>query len=103
VPRVRTDPHDSPSDNRIQCKSGFEVYDRLSPSFAAYLETLTAHHEGQFFRKLASALGNKLRDEVRGHPLNQGDGLEAIHPVIRVNPVTGSCSTFQSCLPDIPS
>ncbi|KAG8708155.1 hypothetical protein FRC09_001413, partial [Ceratobasidium sp. 395] len=29
--------------------SGYEVYDRLSPSFAKYLETLTAAHEAHYF------------------------------------------------------
>lgn len=42
--------------------SGYEVYDRLSPSFAKYLETLEAVHEARFFHHIAQALGNKLRD-----------------------------------------
>ena len=42
--------------------SGYEVYDRLSPSFAKYLETLEAVHEARFFHNVAQALGNKLRD-----------------------------------------
>lgn len=50
-----------PSDNFF-FSSGYEVYDRLSPSFAKYLETLEAVHEARFFRVIASALGNKLRD-----------------------------------------
>ncbi|KAF8303100.1 TfdA family taurine dioxygenase [Clavulina sp. PMI_390] len=74
--------------------SGYEVYDRLSPSFAAYLETLTAYHESHVFRDIAAALGNKMREDIRGHPLNKGSDLEAIHPVIRVNPVTGWKSVF---------
>ena len=41
---------------------GYEVYDRLSPSFAKYLETLEAVHEARFFQQIAAALGNKLRD-----------------------------------------
>lgn len=73
--------------------SGYEAYDRLSPSFAAYLETLSAYHEAHIFRDIASALGNKMRDDIRGSPLNQGDALEAVHPVIRVNPVTGKIKT----------
>ena len=62
---------------------GYEVYDRLSPSFAAFLETLTAYHEAHVFRTIATALGNKLRAGIRGSPLNEGDALEAVHPVIR--------------------
>jgi len=74
--------------------SGYEVYDRLSPSFAKYLETLEAVHEARFFRVVASGLGNKLRDGIRGSPGNFGDNLEAVHPVIRTNPVTGWKSVF---------
>ncbi|THH00996.1 hypothetical protein EW145_g7000 [Phellinidium pouzarii] len=74
--------------------SGYEVYDRLSPSFAKYLETLEAVHEARFFRFVAGALGNKLRDGERGSPGNVGDHLEAVHPVIRTNPVTGWKSVF---------
>jgi len=74
--------------------SGYEVYDRLSPSFATYLETLSAYHEAHVFRKIAAALGNELRAGIRGSPQNVGDALEATHPVIRVNPVTGWKSVF---------
>ena len=63
--------------------SGYEVYDRLSPSFARYLETLEAVHEARFFHQIAKALGNKLRDGERGSPGNVGGHLEAVHPVIR--------------------
>ncbi|KAI0683840.1 alpha-ketoglutarate-dependent taurine dioxygenase [Cytidiella melzeri] len=74
--------------------SGYEVYDRLSPSFAKYLETLEAVHEARFFNQIAKSLGNKLRDGERGSPGNVGDHLEAVHPVIRTNPVTGWKSVF---------
>ena len=63
--------------------SGYEVYDRLSPSFAKYLETLTAAHEAHFFRDAARAFGYSVRDQIRGSPGNFGDALEAVHPVIR--------------------
>ncbi|KAI0084558.1 hypothetical protein BDY19DRAFT_898334 [Irpex rosettiformis] len=74
--------------------SGYEVYDRLSPSFAKYLETLEAVHEARFFQHIAKALGNKLREGPRGSPGNVGSHLEAVHPVIRTNPVTGWKSVF---------
>jgi len=74
--------------------SGYEVYDRISPSFAKYLETLEAVHEARFFQVIAKSLGNKLRDGIRGSPGNVGEHLEAIHPVIRTNPVTGWKSVF---------
>ena len=65
------------------------MYDRLSPSFAAYLDTLSAYHEGKIFQSLAKSSGKELRAGARGSPHNIGDALEAVHPVIRVNPVTG--------------
>ncbi|KDN46365.1 hypothetical protein RSAG8_04309, partial [Rhizoctonia solani AG-8 WAC10335] len=74
--------------------SGYEVYDRLSPSFAKYLETLTAAHQGHFFRDAAIAFGYTVREQIRGSPANFGDALEAVHPVIRTNPVTGWKSVF---------
>ncbi|KAI0338698.1 TfdA family taurine catabolism dioxygenase TauD [Trametopsis cervina] len=74
--------------------SGYEVYDRLSPSFAKYLETLEAVHEARFFHHIAKSLGNKLRDGERGSPGNVGTHLEAVHPIVRTNPVTGWKSVF---------
>ena len=41
---------------------GYEAYDRLSPSFAKYLETLEAVHEARFFRLIADGAHIKLRD-----------------------------------------
>ncbi|KAL5533697.1 hypothetical protein ACEPAG_157 [Sanghuangporus baumii] len=74
--------------------SGYEVYDRLSPSFAKYLETLEAVHEARFFHHIADGEHVKLRDDERGSPGNVGRHLEAVHPVIRTNPVTGWKSVF---------
>lgn len=74
--------------------SGYEVYDKLSPSFRSYLETLTATHDATFFHDEATRLGNPLRESPRGHPLNIGTGLTSVHPVIRTNPVTGWKSVF---------
>jgi alpha-ketoglutarate-dependent taurine dioxygenase len=42
----------------------------------------------------AERLGNPLRKGIRGSPLNHGDSLTAVHPVIRTNPVTGWKSIF---------
>ncbi|KZF23015.1 tfdA family taurine dioxygenase [Xylona heveae TC161] len=74
--------------------SGYEIYDRLSPQLASFLETLTATHEAKFFHEEAARLGNPLRKGVRGSPLNQGGELTAVHPVIRTNPVTGWKSVY---------
>lgn len=69
--------------------SAYEAYSRLSPPIATLLEGLSAYHEAKWFKPAAEALGNKVRSDERGHPLNKGEDLEAVHPVIRVNPVTG--------------
>jgi hypothetical protein len=63
----------------------YEIYDRLSPAMAAFLETLTAVHDAKFFHEEAARLGQPLRTIPRGSPLNQGSALEAVHPVIRTN------------------
>lgn len=65
--------------------SGYEVYNRLSPAMQTFLEGLTATHDARFFLDEAERLGNPLRKGIRGHPLNQGDSLTAVHPVIRTN------------------
>jgi alpha-ketoglutarate-dependent taurine dioxygenase len=65
--------------------SGYEVYDRLSPSMAQFLEGLTATHDATFFHDEARRLGNPLREGIRGSPLNSGSSLTAVHPVIRTN------------------
>ncbi|GAB1217982.1 hypothetical protein ATERTT37_007225 [Aspergillus terreus] len=65
--------------------SGYEIYDRLSPQMAEFLEGLTATHDASFFHDEARRLGNPLRKGVRGSPLNHGEDLKAVHPVIRTN------------------
>ncbi|KAJ8106041.1 hypothetical protein OPT61_g9804 [Boeremia exigua] len=74
--------------------SGYEIYDRLSPAMRTMLEGLTATHDAKFFLDEAARLGNPIRKTIRGNPLNQGEGLTAVHPVIRTNPVTGWKSVY---------
>jgi len=74
--------------------SGYEIYDRLSPALRTMLEGLTATHDAKFFLDEAARLGNPIRKTVRGNPLNQGEGLVAIHPVIRTN---REYSPFSTC------
>lgn len=71
--------------------SGYEVYDRLSPQMAAFLETLTATHDASFFHDEARRLGNPLRRESRGSPLNSGEELKSVHPVVRTNRKKSLC------------
>jgi len=65
--------------------SGYEIYDRLSPAMRTFLQGLTATHDAKFFLEEAERLGNPLRKNFRGSPLNHGDALTATHPVIRTN------------------
>lgn len=65
--------------------SGYEIYDRLSPPMQAFLEGLTATHDATFFLEEAERLGNPIREGIRGSPLNHGNGLKAVHPVVRTN------------------
>ncbi|KAL8277604.1 hypothetical protein RQP46_010036 [Phenoliferia psychrophenolica] len=74
--------------------SSYEVYDRLTPEFAKFLEGLTATHDGSEFHARARDLGVPLYEGTRGHPANVGTTFIASHPVIRTNPVTGYKGIF---------
>ncbi|PWN49139.1 taurine catabolism dioxygenase [Violaceomyces palustris] len=74
--------------------SGYEIYDLLSPSFRSYLETLTGHFAQPEFNRAAERGGFKVHPGPRGSDLNVGETLEAEHPFIRTNPVTGWKSVF---------
>ncbi|KAF7305448.1 Taurine catabolism dioxygenase [Mycena chlorophos] len=73
--------------------SGYEAYDKLSPAYQKFLETLTALHSGAGFIELAQRIGKTI-NEPRGSPENVGAHLTAIHPVIRTHPVTGYKTLF---------
>ncbi|TNY17440.1 hypothetical protein DMC30DRAFT_357131 [Rhodotorula diobovata] len=66
--------------------SAYELYDRLTPAFASFLEGLTALHSGAHFVEVAEARDVPLYTDERGHPDNVGDKLEDLHPVVRINP-----------------
>lgn len=104
--------------------SGYELYDRISPPFQRFLETLTAtyHYAGlEVFSAVAARHGFKIHEGPRGSPDNVcfqskaaggnlyrhrpltptlfnraqiGVELEAVHPVVRTNPVTGWKSLY---------
>lgn len=69
--------------------SGYEVYDRISKPVQKFLETLTATYAQPEFNKAADSNGFKIYSAERGAPENVGEILEAVHPVVRTNPVTG--------------
>lgn len=74
--------------------SGYELYDRISPPLRAFLDTLTAYYAQPLFNDAAKRNNFSLYTATRGAPENVGEVLEAVHPVIRTNPVTGWRSVF---------
>ncbi|KPM43277.1 hypothetical protein AK830_g3252 [Neonectria ditissima] len=74
--------------------SGYDVYDRLSPAYQKFLESLTATFSQPNFARVAESQGFKLYEKPRGAPDNIGAELKAVHPVVRTNPVTGWKSVF---------
>ena len=73
--------------------SGYEIYDRMSPSFRSYLETLTACCAQPVFKSACEA-GKYEVMTPRGSPLNKDFEFEPHHPIIRTHPVTGWKSMF---------
>ncbi|ROT39095.1 TfdA family taurine catabolism dioxygenase TauD [Sodiomyces alkalinus F11] len=59
-----------------------------------FLETLTATYAQPGFNRAAERNEFQIYSGERGAPENVGEVLEAIHPVIRTNPVTGWKSVF---------
>ncbi|KAI0479618.1 TauD-domain-containing protein [Xylaria cf. heliscus] len=74
--------------------SGYEVYDRLSAPVQKFLEGLVSYCAQPVFNQSAADNGFEIYTEARGAPENVGEALEAHHPVIRTNPVTGWKSVF---------
>ncbi|GAD94720.1 hypothetical protein AN2198.2 [Paecilomyces variotii No. 5] len=74
--------------------SGYEVYDRLSPSIQKLADGLKAVHHQPAFNNIAKEHGIELIDGDRGAPENTGFDFKASHPLVRTNPVTGWKSLF---------
>lgn len=74
--------------------NGYALFEKFSPSFRAYLETLTGTYSQPNFNKFGSAENFRLYSQARGAPENVGEELEAIHPIVRTNPVTGWKSLY---------
>ncbi|CEJ58737.1 Putative Taurine dioxygenase family protein [Penicillium brasilianum] len=76
--------------------SGYELYDRFSPAYQKFFETLTATYSGSGFIAAAKADPEniKIYTEPRGNSLNIGEELATVHPVVRTNPVTGWKSIY---------
>ena len=74
--------------------SGYDLYDRLSPPYQKFLDSLTATYSQPKFNAAADRNGFSIYAEPRGSPDNVGEELRAVHPVVRTNPVTGWKSVF---------
>ncbi|KAI1773384.1 TauD-domain-containing protein [Hypoxylon cercidicola] len=74
--------------------SGYELYDRISKPLRGFLDTLTAYYAQPAFNEAAARHGFRVYAAARGAPENAGEVLEAVHPVVRTNPVTGWRSVF---------
>lgn len=74
--------------------SGYELYDRISVPYRRFLEGLTATCSQAHFHEVARRGGFELFEGPRGAPENVGTALQAVHPVVRTNPVTGWRNIF---------
>src|ERR1700753_4190476 len=75
------------------CRADFDSYDRMSPSFQKYMETLTATCAQPVFKSACEAGGYEGMSP-RGSPLNKDYEFAPVHPVVRTHPVTGWKSLF---------
>ncbi|CAD6592922.1 MAG: hypothetical protein ASARMPREDX12_006604 [Alectoria sarmentosa] len=74
--------------------SGYEAYDRLSPPWQKFAESLEATHHQPQFARIQKEYNDELLDGMRGSPANVGLDFKVTHPVVRTNPVTGWKSLF---------
>lgn len=74
--------------------NGYALLEKFSPSFRAYLETLTGTYAQPGFNEFGKKKDFQLYLQPRGAPENVGDEFIAHHPIVRTNPVTGWKSLF---------
>lgn len=74
--------------------SGYELYNRLSKPYRDFVDNLTVTCRADCVLMAIRNRGEKIEEGERGHPLNKGQALTAVHPVVRTNPVTGWRSIF---------
>jgi len=74
--------------------SGYELYNRLSPPYRAFVDGLTVTCRADCVLRAVHHRGETVEEGPRGSPSNVGAALTAVHPVVRTNPVTGWRSIF---------
>lgn len=74
--------------------SGYEIYDLLSKPLQELADKLVGYYAQPGFNEAAKRGGFRVHPGPRGSPLNVGEILEAYHPFVRTNPVTGWKSIF---------
>ncbi|KAM7215481.1 hypothetical protein V8F06_009147 [Rhypophila decipiens] len=74
--------------------SGYELYNRLSQPYREFVDKLTVTCRADCVLMAIRNRGEKIEEGERGNPLNKGQALTAVHPVVRTNPVTGWRSIF---------
>ncbi|GAA5826055.1 hypothetical protein JCM11251_000108 [Rhodosporidiobolus azoricus] len=83
-----------PCGGNTQFNSAYAHYDMLSEPMKEMLSKLKAVHSAPMFRKQSALHGFELHAGPRGAPENVGTELEALHPIIRTNDVTGFNGLF---------
>jgi hypothetical protein len=80
----------------------YHIYDRLGPKYAQFLESLTGHFHTPGFQKAAGENDFTLYAGPRGSPKNAQKVLQAGHPLVRTNPVTGWKAVYGDTAASIP-
>ncbi|GAA5910808.1 hypothetical protein JCM6882_003433 [Rhodosporidiobolus microsporus] len=83
-----------PCGGNTQFNSAYAHYDMLSEPMKELFSKLKATHGGSMFRTQSRLHGFDLHAGPRGAPENVGTELEATHPIIRTNAVTGFNGLF---------
>jgi alpha-ketoglutarate-dependent taurine dioxygenase len=76
--------------------SGYDLYDKLSPTWQRFADGLTATYAQPGFLKSANDHGFKLHTAPRGSPENVGEILEAVHPVFHTLTMLITGGSYQS-------
>ena len=74
--------------------SGYELYDRLSPPWKRFAESLTATYKSTALANAAKENPKGMDSGPRGASGNVGLDFESHHPVVRTHPITGWKSWF---------